>query len=256
MSLPLTNDFTERAAQHLLALQSGHRSGARLAPGLRPATSADAWHIQRRVSALRAVPVLGWKCGLPQEGRWTVAALHEALPAGSRLRAPAGPGGLPRIEPEFAFILAHDLAPRAAPYGPAEINAAIGSVRLAVEVLGCRYDDAAAASFPELLADGLWHQTLVLGPAVAGLAQAPDFSLALTVQGATGRTLAARHPDGDPRRALHWLAEFLRGRGVGLLAGQAVITGSLAGAVELPFGHEAVLRYGALGELALTIDPL
>ena len=41
--------------------------------------------------------------------------------------------------------------------------------------------------------------------------------------------------DADPRRPLYWLAEFLRQQGIGLRAGQVVITGSLAGAPALPY---------------------
>ena len=246
----------DAAARRLHDLQFAGGSGPRLAPGLRPQEAVDGWHIQRRVSELRASPVIGWKCGLPQADRWVIAALHDALPAGTRLRAPAGPAGMPRIEPEFAFRLGHDLAPRAAPYSPAEVKDAIGTVHLAVEVLGCRYDDADQASAAELLADGLWHQTLVIGPAIAGLEDEPAFTLTLAVAGQAERTLDAHHPDNDARRPLYWLAEFLRQQGLGLLAGQVVITGSLAGAIELPFGDATVLRYGALGELALTIDRL
>lgn len=246
----------DAAARHLHALQSAGRTGPRLAAGLQPQEAADGWRIQRRVSELRASPVIGWKCGLPQAGRWVVAALHEALPAGARVRAPAGPAGLPRIEPEFAFRLRHDLAPRASPYSAADVNAAIATVHLAVEVLGCRYEDSAEASAAELLADGLWHQTLVLGPPLTALEDEPAFTLTLAVPGQAERTLDARHPDADPRRPLYWLAEFLREQGLGLLAGQLVITGSLAGAIELPFGRAALLRYGAMGELALTVDRL
>ena len=246
----------DRAAHYLRGLQSARQCGARLQPELRPHTAAEGWQIQQRVSALRTSPVQGWKCGLPQEGRFTVAALHAALPSGSRLRAPAGPDGLPRIEPEFAFTLAHDLPPRPAPYEAEEIKAAIGAIHLAVEVLGCRYESAANASFPELLADSLWHQTLVLGPAVTDVDTEPAFTLGINVPGQTERKLAARHPDGDPRLPLYWLVEFLRQQGVGLLAGQTVITGSLAGAVPLLFGRQATLSYGTLGELSLTIDAM
>lgn len=256
MNASLTPAQIERAAHYLRGLQSARQCGARLQPELRPHTCAEGWQIQQRVSALRTSPVHGWKCGLPQEGRFTVAALHAALPSGSRLRAPAGPDGLPRIEPEFAFTLAQDLPPRSMPYETAEVQAAIGSIHLAVEVLGCRYQAAPDAAFPELLADSLWHQTLLLGPPLTHLEAEPTFTLGIKVPGQTERALAARHPDGDPRLPLYWLVEFLRQQGLGLLAGQAVITGSLAGAVPLLFGRQATLSYGTLGELSLTIDAL
>ena len=250
----------EAAARYLHALQSSGRVGARLEAGLRPATPEDGWRIQRRISQLRGSPAIGWKCGLPPGDRWVAAALHDARPSGGVAAAPAGLAGAARIEPELAFELKQSLPSRAAPYTRADVDAAIGSVRLAVEVLGCRYDDAADASGPELMADSLWHQSLVLGPAAAlDFAQEPfpaPFEIALSVQGQDDITLAASHPNGDPRLPLYWLAEFLRSQGMGLEGGQAVITGSLAGAIDLPFKRPAVLRYGNFGELALTLEPL
>lgn len=246
----------QAAARHLHALQAGGQTALRQGHDLQPQTPTDGWQIQRSVSALRAEPVVGWKCGRPLADRWVAAALHQAMPSGARVRAPAGANGLPCIEPELAFVLQRDLLPRDAAYTQSEVDAAIGQVRLAVEVLGCRYADANQASGPELMADGLWHQTLVLGPTIATPLAAPNFTLAVEVPGQVGITLPAHHADGDPRLPLYWLAEFLRQQGVGLLAGQVVITGSLAGVIELPYGQPVVLRYGDLGSVTLSLDPL
>ena len=253
--MTMEDSAVDAAARHLNGLLSAGRVGVRLAPLCRPEQPFDAWRIQRRVSALRQRPVTGWKCGLPATDRWVVAALHDAVPSGSKVKAPPGPSGEGRIEPELAFELRHDLPPREQAYGAAEVFAAIGSVRLAVEVLGCRYEDASQASGPELMADGLWHQALVLGPSIIDLPAEPAFTLTVAVDGSATYTLAARHPDGDPRRALVWLAEFLRQQGHGLVAGQVVITGSLAGVIGLPFGHRCVLRYQGFGEMAITLVP-
>ncbi|MNV70864.1 hypothetical protein D3C71_1638480 [compost metagenome] len=110
------------------------------------------------------------------------------------------------------------------------------------------------------MADSLWHQSVVLGPTVAvDFAHEPfpgPFEIALSVQGHDDITFAASHPNGDPRLPLYWLAEFLRSQGTGLEAGQAVITGSFAGAIDLPFKRPSVLRYGNFGELALTLEQL
>ena len=243
------------AARHLHALQSTGTRGERLSAALQPHTPLDAWRIQRRVSALRATPVRGWKCGLPPGDRWVVAALHEAWPSTARVHAPAGPNGAARIEPEFGFEFVQSLPPRDAPYADEEVHAAIGAVRLAVEVLGCRFADPVAASGPELMADSLWHHSLVLGPRIEGeLPTEPAFSLSLSLPGTPTRKIAARHVDGNPRLPLYWLVEFLRQQGVGISAGDVVITGSLAGVIELPFGCTAQLRYGDFGSLALTLD--
>jgi 2-keto-4-pentenoate hydratase len=61
-----------------------------------------------------------------------------------------------------------------------------------------------------------------------------------------------RHRDPDPCLPLCWLANFLAQRGPGLRAGQAVITGSYAGVLELPLAEEVRIRFGDLGELHVT----
>lgn len=202
----------ETAARYLHALQSAGRSGKRLETGIRPATPEDGWRIQRRISEMRGSPVAGWKCALPPSDRWIVAALHDVRPSGGVATAPAGAIGAARIEPELAFELKQSLPPRDTPYTRADVNAAIGGVRLAVEVLGCRYVDAAGASGPELMADSLWHQSVVLGPSVImDLAQEPfpgPFQIALSVWGREDTKYEATHPNGDPRLPLYWLAEF------------------------------------------------
>jgi 2-keto-4-pentenoate hydratase len=48
-----------------------------------------------------------------------------------------------------------------------------------------------------------------------------------------------------------WLANFLRERGLGLQAGQAVIAGSYAGVLELPLGEYSHIGFGALGTLLI-----
>lgn len=256
MTISLTDTDVDAAARHLLALHQSSSAGPRLPPALRPGQMADGWRIQQRVSSLRGTPVLGWKSALPRPDRWGAGAIHEAVPAGGSLRAPQGAHGMPRIEPELAFAFAQDLPARDEPYTAAEVDAAIGGIHLAVEVLGCRYEDPASASGAELLADHMWNQGLVLGPRVAAKAEQAEMALALSIPGQPDREIAGRHPDGDPRLPVYWLAEFLRTQGRGLTAGQVVITGSFAGAIEVPFGQRVALRYGEWGEVSFQLDRL
>ena len=102
----------DAAARSLYGLRTIGARGERLKGALLPRTPDEAWRIQRRISALNERPVRGWKCGLPQGDRWVVAALHELGPASGYLRAPAGPKGMARIEPEFGFEFARALPPR------------------------------------------------------------------------------------------------------------------------------------------------
>jgi len=130
------------AARHLLAARRAGVAGPLLPDACRPGDIDTALAIQRRVVELSGEPVGGWKCALPPPGRVVVAPIFA-----STIRASGGPfrvvAGTPtvRIEPEIAFVLDHDLPPRGQPYSEDEVRGAIREVRLALEVLGCRYAD-------------------------------------------------------------------------------------------------------------------
>ena len=48
------------------------------------------------------------------------------------------------------------------------------------------------------------------------------------------------------------LAEFLRSRGQGIVAGQAVITGSYAGVIEVPVNTDIQIDYAGLGRMNVS----
>lgn len=226
--------------------------GERLPQGCRPQTQGHALAVQQAQAALSLVagdPIAGWKCGLPLDGALRLApiyvsGLHQAGPL-----AAAEP--TLRLEPEIAFALTQDLPPRAAPYSRDEIDAAIGSARLALEILGSRYIDPHALPHCELLADHLFNAGLVLGPA---LTQPEPAAMTLELEHAGGvQTLAGRHPDGEPRAPLYWLVNFLRENGLGLVARQHIITGSYAGCLEVPAQGQVALRFGDLGSVTLDL---
>lgn len=254
--LTMTEADIEAAAQHLNGLRSTGQSGARLAPALRPMRKEDAWRIQRRIGQLRGQIVRGWKCSVPDKGQWTVAPIYELHEDGAQVLAPANAQGMARIEPEFAYVLGQDLPLREHAYLPAEIARAVASVHCAIEVLGTRYAHPETASPLEHMADSHQHQCMVLGPRMAHVPTHPDFELALSLDGSEPSLHRARHTQGDARLPLYWLAEFLRQQGLGLRAGEAVITGSLAGALLVPVGAKAALRYADLGAVSLRVQAL
>ena len=104
-------------------------------------------------------------------------------------------------------------------------------------MLGCRYALPEHASLPELLADHMFNQGLVLGPRIASADDAPaSMTITLSVDGQDAEQHAGIHPNGRPKAGLYWLANFLREQGAGLRAGQHVITGSYAGFLDVPAG--------------------
>lgn len=228
--------------------------GERLPQHLRPQDADAALAIQAGVTQQLGESVAAWKCGLPSEGRPVLAPIYAAGVQRSNPCRAWARGGQARVEPELAFVLGRDLPARAAPYEAAEIDAAIASTHLALELIDSRYSDPEQADFFENLADGLLNQGLYLGPQVdmEQSRRAGELAISIHVDEQETSLLQGRHPAADPRAPLYWLAEFLRSRGQGLLAGQAVITGSYAGSFALPLGQEIAIRYGALGRLQLS----
>lgn len=242
------------AAAILVERRRCGQPGERLAPDLRPQDADAALAIQAGVTQQLGESVAAWKCGLPSEGRPVLAPIYAAsVHSGSPCPAWAR-GGQLRVEPELAFVLGRDLPARAAPYQAAEIDAAIASTHLALELIDSRYSDPEQADFFENLADGLLNQGLYLGPQVDMEQSRNASELAIAVRAGAEDTslLQGRHPAVDPRAPLYWLAEFLRSRGQGLLAGQAVITGSYAGSFALPVAQKIAIQYGELGRLQLS----
>lgn len=254
--MPKTPSLAATAATILSTRCRAGEQGPRLAETLRPLDVDTALAIQSAVTAQLGERIGAWKCGLPSDGNVVLApihasTIHNASPCPAWTRA-----GHVRVEPELAFILGHDLPPRDAPYTPADIDAAIARTHLALELIDSRYTDPAAVSFAENLADGLLNQGLFIGPQVNDEQARSTASMTITVQpeAEPERRLDGRHPNADPRAPLYWLAEFLRSRGQGLQAGQAVITGSYAGSFDLPVGQEIAICYGDLGVLTVRFS--
>ncbi len=273
--MSLRPDQIAQAATILATRRQRGEQGPRLPEACRPADAASALAIQAAVTAQLQDTIAAWKCGTPALGRVVVAPIHGRTlhHAGSEpdhhKPCPVRAGqGQARVEPELAFVLGHDLPPRDEPYTPAEVDAAIAQAHMALELIDSRYADRGSVSFEENLADGLVNQGLLLGPAVP-LADARGASmLRITVRHAASGELIVkhdgRHPDAAPCAPLYWLANHLRAEGIGLKAGQAVITGSYAGAFELPLNEDLMIEYAeaqalggdALGTMAVRFSAL
>lgn len=251
----MTPDQIEQAARHLLGARQAGSPGPRLPEPLRPSQLASAFAIQCKVSALLGQAIGGWKCSLPSTGKIVVAPIYQpTIHTGSPVPVQAV-GGVVKIEPEIGLVLKQDLAPRNAPYRQEELATAIGEVRLVLELIGCRYAEPQQAGFAEHLADGLFNQGLLLGPKVgAGLDGAfAAFEIELARADGEQQRYQGVHPDGGPLAPALWLANFLSGHGIALKAGQTIITGSYAGAIEVPLQTELTLRFGAFGSLVVQL---
>lgn len=253
--MSIQTDAVEQAAQHLVAARRAGVAGERIAEAARPGNYEAALAIQERVTALLGLAIDGWKCSLPpSDDRVVVAPIYAGdITTDRPVVWPTG--NTARIEPEVAFVINKDLLPRATPYTEDEIVDAIGEVRLVLELLGCRYADRDACSFPEMLADRLQNEGVLVGPV---LEKAFDYDLTafpITITGPNGVVSQheGKHPNEHPLHPYIWLASFLNTRGTGLRKGQVVITGSYAGAVDVPVDTPLDIQFGSLGHIKTTV---
>lgn len=250
----------QEAAAILVERRQTGTQGDRLPESCRPTNTEEALAIQAAVTErwcdLEDDSIGGWKCLQPVGDKIIVGPIYTRTidsVAPVALWPKPGTNDVARIEPELAFFFGQDLPAREQPYTPAEVDAAISRTHLALELINCRYTDPGQCEFPDMLADGLVNQGLFIGPQVdSELARnAGEFTLNVSKNGELS-THQAKHPNTHPRAPLYWLAEFLRSQGQGIVAGQAVITGSFAGVLEVPMNTDISLEYVGLGRLEVS----
>lgn len=246
-------DFSA-AAKQLLANRSTDAKAERLAENLRPTSLDDALNIQAEMIAQNANAVAGWKClNPPAEDKVVVGPIFADLVQTGAVCELFADKGDARIEPEIAFVLKQDLPARDEAYSIAEIDEAIGSCHMALELILSRFAEPEALEFPEILADGLVNQGLYLGPELdrtqAFAASEVKVSIA---QGDNTQNFDGKHPNTQPASPIYWLVNFMSARGVSLKAGQAIITGSFCGVVHVAFDQPTTISYEGLGEYSVT----
>lgn len=255
-------EMRDVAAHHLMGARTARRPGERLPEACRPTSVADALAIQKRVSELLGETIGGWKCSVPSAERTIAAAPIFGSTITSISPCPILPlDGKARIEPEIAFVIGHELpfrsTPGSTPYSEVEVRAAIRETRIVLELIGSRYADPAAVTYPEVLADGIANQGLFVGPVVEdGLDLVLEgFRIAIDAPDAVPLVRDGRHPDGHPLRPLLWLANHLASLGRGLIAGQVVTTGSYCGVVDVSLDTPLVIAFGDFGKLEVEFTP-
>lgn len=157
----------------------------------------------------------------------------------------------PRIEPEIAFVLEHDLV------GPGVTAAAalraVAFVLPALEIIDSRVRDWRIGIL-DTVADNASCGGLVLGSRPTSV-HACDLRLVganLTANGELRGTGAGGAVLGSPLVALVWLANVLGARGVPLRAGDVVLPGSVMSAQPVVAGQSWTAQFATLGSVSLT----
>lgn len=238
---------------------------AALPPALRPTTRAAAYAIQARIEALSATPLRGWKIAAtsvagqrhigvdgPLAGRLLAEMIH---PDGAAIAF--GANRMRVAEPEFAFRMGRDLAPRDADFMRDEVLDAVAALHPAIEIPDSRFADFATAGAAQLIADNACAHRFVLGPAAPETWRNMDLAahrVTGRVGGRTQRQGEGVNVLGDPRIALTWIANELSRHGVVLAAGQIVTTGTCMAPMEIAPGDQVAAEFGIIGKVSLRFD--
>ena len=225
---------------------------------LRPRTRAEGYAIQARLARHSTRPLYGWK--IAATGREGQKHINVDGPMAGRLFAerivpdggsvPSAPNRMRVAEIEFAFRMRRDVPPRMEPYTVDEVLDAVASVHAAIEIPDSRYEDFTAVGAPQLIADDACANYFVCAEATGADWRALD----LVAHGAVGRIEGRYEREGsganvlgDPRVALAWLVNELRGLGIALRRGETVTTGTCFKPLELEPGDTVVADLGVLG---------
>lgn len=246
------------------ALHTSWRNGVKLDAlddAMRPKSRAEGYAIQAALARHSKGKLFGWKIAAtseagqrhinvnaPMAGRILSETVIEdggtASMAGNAMRV---------AEPEFAFRMGKDLAPRPAPFALAEVLDAVETLHPAIEIPDSRFVDFERAGEAQLIADNACAHRFVLGTPCKVNWRALDL-----VEERPRILLRGRHylghgrnVLGDPRVALAWLANELRSLSVTLKANEVVTTGTCHPPLGIEAGDRVDADFGPIGQVSV-----
>lgn len=232
-----------------------------LPAALRPRAAVEAYAVQDLVVRERG-EISGWKVGAasPQAVPARAALTRDSVwvaEGDSAVHLPTAGFAVRGVEAEWVYGLSTDLPPRTEPYSPAEVLAAVGSVRAGIEVCDTRYAAWGQQGEWSRLADQACHGALIVGSGTEAVKTLDVMvqPVLLLINGAVAvQSTAWSNPAGDPLRLLTWLANGGAHSLGGLQSGQWVTTGSCTGTILVAPGATVVAEFPGLGraELKLT----
>jgi 2-keto-4-pentenoate hydratase len=209
----------------------------------------------REALVSRGERVAGWKAGFTNRAGQEAYEVTEPVCAfllasgvlSSGADVPASRFVKPSVEAEVAFVMNRDLA------GPgvtvAQALLAVEGALPALELIDFRYSGKAVGT--DVVAEGVYAKAIVLGGAltpVTGMDLALE-GLVYEQNGTVMATSTAYEVMGNPLASLAWIANHLGGRGLGLRAGDVVMTGSVSKILPAKAGDTVRATYTRLGSV-------
>ncbi|KPV98972.1 2-keto-4-pentenoate hydratase [Pseudoalteromonas sp. P1-11] len=246
----------QHIAEHLLSKRKCGSGASDLPKGFTLDSIEDVLVIHKLMIKLNDETVYGWKCMLPSSnGVITLAPLLHKPIKGTDTCLVNSENRKALIEPEIAFVLNKDLS-GLKPYSNEQIDNAIGSAHLALELIGNRFSKKYEATQFEKLADGLSNQGVYIGPEISQekAYESNNITLVVEQEGKKSANVTGQHPGKLPQRPLYWAINFLSANDFKLEKNQVFITGSYNGLMEVDINLPIKIVYEGLGEINIKFE--
>jgi len=255
---------TNQIAAASRTLDAHRRAGTKLEnldASQRPQSRTEGYAIQAEIERTSGAKLFGWKIAATSEagqkhinvtGPMAGRILQETLIEDGGM-APMAGNEMRVAEPEFAFRMRIDLPPRSEPYSVAEVLHAVDTLHPAIEIPDSRFAEFVKAGEAQIIADNACAHLFVLGKATAANWRARDLIEERPVITLRGQRYVGHGKNvlGDPRVALAWLANELRGHGLTLRAGEVVTTGTCHPPLPIQSGDRVEADFGELGKVSV-----
>ena len=239
----------------LLSTAYKDNSTATVPASLEPSDMEGAYEVQKLFLEKCGVATGGWKIGAKSE---TGPIQGAPLPVPRIYPSPASilrrDYPVLGIELEIFFCFARDFLPGPEPVRERDVLDCIGSFGASIEIVSSRISGWREAPKLCQLADLQNHGALVIGEKVT---YRSDFSFVqptveLRFNDVPLFSGSGRNPAGDPRRLLCWLVNHCRVKGLQLVAGSVITTGTYTG-IEFP-AHPGTVTGEIAGLPAVSVE--
>ncbi len=224
---------------------------------------AEAYQIQRRSiqrRIKRGETLVGMKMGLTSRAKMEQVGVDEPIYGHLTSSMIVGDGGEieldglchPRVEPEIAFVLKHDLR---GPVTTVQALDAVAGVCAALEVIDSRYRDF-KFKLQDVIADNTSASRFVLGSRMVAPFEVNlgNLGIILEVNGRTKELGSSAAVLDHPVRSLAKLVNMLARENEGLDAGTVVLTGGATAAVHLHAGDHVRAVVDEIGTAEVRVS--
>jgi 2-keto-4-pentenoate hydratase len=260
----MTEEGLRLGANQILEARRAVGKLAGLPEGQRPRSLEDGYRMQGIATEDWGDEVVGWKVGA------TSTEIQKLFGIGEPVYGPVfkrtvvqGPARLKAsvfqhlmLESEFAFTFRESLPARQTPYSREDVLAAVDALIPALEIISPRFKRLTVDHVPQLVADFCGNGGAVFGTPCNDwrALDLPSHAVSLSIDGIEHQEGTGALVLGDPINVLEWFANALRARGLAVMPGQFVMTGTMTGLHVPKPGETAVSDFGDLGRVEATFD--